>query len=147
MFVLGLYFASACVRMVVNHSSAIILVFQLIRLTTGLSSLHRLYPSFHRATRSCGKHALSVTTASCVNELHPETDGSQQAHLSQSFSLSFSLSQCLIHLIKEQINAFLAWPILDKHYCLVKPTAIILLYFIKHLNCSKCCSGFYNKQK
>lgn len=90
-FVFGLHFASAFVRMVLNQSSAIILVFQLIQLTTGLSALQWSYPSFHRATRSCGKHAVSVTTASCVKELHPETDGSQQAPLSQSFCPSFSL--------------------------------------------------------
>lgn len=61
--------------------------------------------SLHRATHSCGKHAVSVTTASCVKELHPEPDGSQQAPLSQSFCPSFSLNS-VTHLIKEHILAF-----------------------------------------
>lgn len=66
--------------------------------TTGPSVPHRLYPSFHRDTRSCGKHAVSFTTASCAEELHPKADGSQQACVYQFCTLSsviFFTNECL----------------------------------------------------
>jgi len=77
---------------------------------------------------------LSLQLPVLTNYTHKRMGHNRPISLNLSASLFLS-QECLIHLIKEQIIAFLAWPILDKHYCLVKPTAIILLHFIKQLNC------------
>ncbi len=70
--------------------------------------------SLHRATHSCGKHAVSVTTASCVEELHPEPDGSQQAPLSQFLSLSVLLFLSTVwHILSKNtyslFNSAISW--------------------------------------
>lgn len=55
-----------------------------------------------------------------------------QKRMGHNRPFSLNLSVLSFSIDQRTHTCFLTWPVLDKHYCLVKLAAILLPYFIKH---------------